>query len=137
VIGVLTVLSIPVFARLTRSAVLRVREEPFVDAARCAGNSELRVMVRHVLPNSLMPALVLGSAICGAAILLTAGLSFIGAGVPAPTPEWGSMVSVGAPNLYTGHWWPALFPGIAIGLAVLCLSALGDALKGLLDPERR
>jgi len=137
IILVLALLSTPVFARLTRSTVLQVREDSFVEAARCSGNSELRVMLRHVLPNSLAPALVLGSALCGGAILITAGLSFIGAGVPAPTAEWGSMVSIGAPSLYTGQWWPALFPGLAIGLAVLCLAGMGDAIQVLFDPEQR
>jgi peptide/nickel transport system permease protein len=136
VIGVLAVLGIPLFARLSRAAVLRTREEQFVDAARCTGNSEFRLMWRHVLPNSLSASLVMASAVAGSAILLTAGLSFIGAGIPAPTPELGSMVAIGAPALYTGQWWPALFPGVAIGLTVLCLSAAGDALVALLEPGR-
>ena len=137
IILVLTLLSIPLFARVTRSAVLHVREELFVDAARCSGNGELRVMCLHVLPNAMGPALVLGSAVCGGAILLTAGLSFIGAGVPVPTPEWGSMVSIGAPSLYTGEWWPALFPGIAIGIAVLSFAGLGDAIRALVGRSER
>lgn len=137
IIGVLAVLSSPLFARLTRSAVLQMRAEAFVDAARCVGNSELRLLLRHVLPNSIRSSLVMASAMAGTAIILTAGLSFIGAGVPAPTAEFGSMVAIGAPSLYTGAWWPALFPGVAIGLTVLCFSALGNYLQTAFDPLSR
>jgi peptide/nickel transport system permease protein len=134
---VLAVLSAPIFLRLTRNAVLSVRKEEFVDAAWCSGNSEVGTLMRHVLPNSLSPSLVTASVVAGGAILVTAGLSFIGAGVQAPTPEWGSMVSIGAPDLYTGQWWPAFFPGAAIGLAVLSLAWVGDGLREYLDPTGR
>ena len=134
VIYVLVFLQVPIFIRLTRSAVMSTREEPFVDACRCAGNTEARLLFRHVLPNSLTPTLTNASAVAGAAILLTAGLSFVGAGVPAPTPEWGYMVATGAENLYTGQWWPAMFPGLYIGLVVVGLAVLGDTVKDYLDP---
>jgi peptide/nickel transport system permease protein len=133
-IYVLIVLEVPIFARLTRSAVLVTREAPFVDAARCAGNSEMRLLLRHILPNSLTPSLTNGSVMAGMAVLLTAGLSFVGAGVPAPTAEWGYMVSTGAKNLFTGEWWPALFPGVVIGLVVFAFAVLGDELRYALDP---
>lgn len=137
VIYVLIFLQVPFFLRITRGAVLRTREEGFVDAARLVGNSELRLLIFHVLPNSLTPTLVNASVVAGGALLLTAGLSFVGAGVPAPTPEWGYMVSVGARNLYTGEWWPALFPGIYIGLVVISLAAAGDLLRRIIDPLQR
>lgn len=129
IIYVLLFLQVPYFLRLTRSAVITTRKEAFVDAARCVGNSEVRVVLRHVLPNSLTPALVNASVVAGGAILLTAGLSFLGAGVPAPRPEWGYMVSVGAESLYTGQWWPALIPGAWIGIVVLSLAKLGEGAR--------
>lgn len=127
----------PVFLRLIRGEVLAVREKPFVEAARCLGNSDLQIVLKHVLPNSLGPALIQASVTMGWAILLTAGLSFVGAGVSMPTAEWGIMISVGARNLITGEWWPALFPGIALGLAVLGFALVGDGLQLFLDPTRR
>lgn len=127
---------VPLFARLVRAEVLSLRERPFISAARCAGATDLSVMFRHLLPNALTPALVQLSISVGMAILLTAGLSFIGAGVRMPTPEWGLMVSSGAQQLILGVWWVSLFPGIAIVLAVLCFALLGDEMRRLLDPTR-
>jgi peptide/nickel transport system permease protein len=137
IIYVLVALEVPIFVRLARSAVLRTREEVYVDAARCAGNSEFRIVFRHILPNSLTPSLVNASVVSGMAILLAAGLSFVGAGVPAPTAEWGYMVAVGADTLITGQWWPALFPGITIGIVVLGFALTGDAIRSHLDPSSR
>ncbi len=134
---VLAVLFVPVFARLVRAEVLSLRERPFIGAARCSGAGDFSVMFRHILPNALTPALVQLSISIGMAILLTAGLSFIGAGVRMPTPEWGLMVSSGAQQLILGVWWVSLFPGIAIVLAVLCFALLGDQLRIFLDPTRR
>jgi len=134
---VLAVLFVPLFARLVRAEVLSLRERPFISAARCAGATDLSVMFRHLLPNALTPALVQLSISVGMAILLTAGLSFIGAGVRMPTPEWGLMVSSGAQQLILGVWWVSLFPGIAIVLAVLCFALLGDEMRRLLDPTRQ
>jgi peptide/nickel transport system permease protein len=133
IIYVLLVLQIPYFARLTRAAVLQTRQESFIDAARCTGNSSMRLMLRHVLPNSLTPSLVNASVVAGGSVLLTAGLSFVGAGVQAPTPEWGYMVSVGADSLYTGQWWPALFPGAWIGLVVLGFALVGEGTRKLMS----
>lgn len=110
VVGVLTFVNAPVFLRLTRSTVLSLRERPYIEAARCAGNSDLEIIFRHLLPNSLGPALVAGSVNVGRAILTTAGLSFVGAGVRVPTPEWGSMIAIGASDMITGHWWFLFFP---------------------------
>lgn len=137
VIAALTFVNAPVFVWLTRSEVLSVRERAFVEAARCSGNSELRIAFRHVLPNSLAPPLTQLSVVLGFAILLTAGLSFIGAGVRIPTPEWGLMIAGGAPALIGGKWWPALFPGIALGSAVFGFALIGDGLRVFLDPRRR
>jgi peptide/nickel transport system permease protein len=136
-IYVLTIFNLPVFVRLMRSEALSLREIEYIEAARCAGNSDRRIVFRHLLPNSLAPALIQLSVSIGAAILLTAGLSFIGAGVRVPTPEWGLMISQGAQNMITGQWWIAFFPGVAMSLAVLGFALVGDALRDVLDPARR
>ena len=137
VIAALAFLNIPYFLRITRGAVLQVRERAFVEAARCAGNSEWRIAFVHILPNSLAPPLANISPTIGFSILLTSGLSFVGAGVPVPTPEWGSMIAIGAPNMMTGQWWTALFPGIALGLTIFGYALVGDGLKDYLDPTKK
>ncbi|MFO1059278.1 MAG: ABC transporter permease [Dongiaceae bacterium] len=137
VIAALAFLNIPYFLRVTRGAVFQVRERPFIEAARCAGNSELRIAFVHVMPNAIGPALANISPGIGFAILLTAALSFVGAGVPKPTPEWGSMISIGAPNMMTGQWWTAFFPGVALGLTVLGYALFGDGLREHMDPVKR
>lgn len=134
---VLAVLFLPVFARLIRAEVLSLRERPFISAARCSGATDLAIMFRHILPNALTPAIVQISISIGMAILLTAGLSFIGAGVRMPIPEWGLMVSTGAQQMILGIWWVALFPGLAIVLSVLCFALLGDVARELADPTTR
>jgi peptide/nickel transport system permease protein len=99
----------PVFIWLTRSQVLAVRERAFVEAARCGGNSELRIAFRHVLPNALAAPLTQLSVVLGFSVLLTAGLSFVGAGIQLPTPEWGLMVAEGASTMITGQWWATAY----------------------------
>lgn len=137
VIIALTVLQFPVFLRLTRSAALTMRGRTFVEAARIGGAGTFDVMFRHVLPNSTGPALVGASVAVAQAVLITAGLSFVGAGIRPPTPEWGAMISEGAQVLITGQWWPSVFPGIALGLIVLGYALVGDGLRLYLDPARR
>jgi peptide/nickel transport system permease protein len=132
---VLAVLFIPMFARLIRAEVLSLRERPFISAARCSGATDLSIMFRHILPNALTPVIVQVSISIGMAILLTAGLSFIGAGVRMPTPEWGLMVSAGAQQMILGVWWVALFPGLAIVLSVLSFALLGDVVRAMTDPR--
>jgi peptide/nickel transport system permease protein len=127
----------PIYLRLLRTQALSLRERRFVDAARVSGSSELRIVFRHILPNAVAPAIIQASVNMGWAVLLTAGLSFVGAGVRVPTPEWGSMIAVGAQNMITGKWWPALFPGVAIALTVLGFALIGDSLELMLDPVRR
>jgi len=137
VIIALTILQFPVFLRLTRAAALTVRGRTFVEAARVSGSGTLSVMFRHVLPNSIAPALVGASVAVAQAILITAGLSFVGAGIRPPTPEWGAMISDGAQNLITGQWWPSVFPGLALGIIVLGYALVGDGLRLYFDPTRR
>lgn len=134
---VLAVLFTPVFARLIRAEVLSLRDRPFISAARCSGATDQTIMFQHILPNALTPAIIQISISIGMAILLTAGLSFVGAGVRMPTPEWGLMVSNGAQQMILGIWWIALFPGLAIVFSVLTFALLGDAAKQLFDPQTR
>jgi len=137
VIVALAFLNTPFFLRLTRGAVLQIRSRTFVEAALCSGNSELRAAFIHVMPNAIAPPLVHFSTTIGFSILLTAGLSFVGAGVPPPTPELGLMIQVGAQNMITGQWWTALFPGVALATTVLSFSLFGDNLRVYLDPTNR
>ncbi len=137
IVVVLGVLYAPMFIRLVRSRTYAVRESLFIEATRTIGASDRRIVLRHLLPNSLPPALIQYSVNIGFAILFTAGLSFVGAGVRPPTPEWGLMIATGAPDIVTGQWWPALFPGLAIGLAVMAFAIVGDMFEHLLDPRRR
>ena len=111
VILVIAILNIPIFVRLMRAEVLGLRDRTFVEAARGVGNSDLRLVLRHVLPNAAGPALSQASINVGWALLLVAGVSFVGAGVPPPTAEWGVMTGEGARNMITGEWWISLFPG--------------------------
>ncbi|MEM1430541.1 MAG: ABC transporter permease [Pseudomonadota bacterium] len=125
----LALLYTPIYIRLTRSEVLTQRVRGYVEAARALGNPEIVIALRHVLPNSLAPALIQSSVTIGFAILLTAGLSFVGAGVRPPAPEWGLMISTGANQIILGEWWPSVFPGIAISLTVFGFAILGNALE--------
>lgn len=124
------------FARMVRGAVLAIRNQPFVDLARIAGASRFRILVRHILPNVAGTIIVLATLDVGHLILLESSLSFLGVGVPAPTPEWGLMVSEGRSYVST-EYWLSLFPGLAIVVTVLSLNLLGDWLTDFLDPKRR
>ena len=109
--------------------LLVLRDEPFVEAATIAGWSRLRIAFRHVLPNALGPAASLVSVMIGFSILLTAGLSFVGAGVRLPTAEWGVMISEGSNQLGTGEWWPSVFPGLSLAFTIFGFSLLGEGLR--------
>ncbi|MBL6952146.1 MAG: ABC transporter permease [Alphaproteobacteria bacterium] len=128
---------VPNVARVVRSSTLSLREMPFVEAARAAGMSELRVALRHVLPNILAPLIVLFTAQLGAAILVEASLSFLGLGVPEPHPSWGRMLSESAAEYMRVAPWLVVFPGLAISLAVFGTNLFGDALRDILDPRQR
>ncbi|MEL6233732.1 MAG: ABC transporter permease, partial [Pseudomonadota bacterium] len=125
----LSLLYTPIYIRLTRAEVMAQKTRGFVEAARAIGLTELQIALRHVLPNALTPALIQSSVTIGFAILLTAGLSFVGAGVRPPTPEWGLMISTGANQIILGEWWPSVFPGLAISLTVFGFAILGNALE--------
>jgi len=137
IIAAITFLNAPIYLRLVRTEVLSIKGRQFIEAARCAGKSNYHIMFKELLPNSLKPALIQASVNVGWAILLTAGLSFIGAGIRVPTPEWGSMISLGADSIMTGQWWSSFFPGMAIMVTVLGFALFGDFLRTYFNPERR
>jgi peptide/nickel transport system permease protein len=128
---------VPQVARVVRSSTLSIREMPFVEAARAGGMSEWRVAVRHVLPNTMAPLIVLGTAQLGSAILTEASLSFLGLGVPEPYPSWGRMLSESAAEYVRVAPWLVIFPGLAISAAVFGTNLMGDALRDILDPRER
>ncbi len=119
----------PIYLRLTRSEVLVGRTSGYIEAARAIGQPGWRIALGHVMPNALAPAIIQSSVTVGFAVLLTAGLSFVGAGVRPPTPEWGLMIANGAGQIVLGDWWPSVFPGLAISLTVFGFAALGHALQ--------
>ena len=119
----------PIFIRLTRAEVLGQSTRGYVEAARAIGNRERGIAFKHVLPNSVVPSLIQTSTTIGMALLATAALSFVGAGVRPPTPEWGLMIALGAPQLVFGEWWPSVFPGVAISLTVFGYAAVGHGLE--------
>lgn len=131
------VINLPFYARVARAEVQVRREAGFAQAARLAGNADWRVLAFHIFPNALPPMMVQISLNLGWAILNAAGLSFIGLGVRPPTPEWGIMVAEGANFIISGEWWLALFPGLALMLAVFTFNLLGDGLRDLVDPRQR
>jgi peptide/nickel transport system permease protein len=137
VIVAITIPLIPRCGRVVRSSALAVREIPYVDAARALGFGHARIVLRHMVPNVLAPFLILLSAFVGQAILAEASLSYLGLGVQEPVPAWGLMLQGGAEEYATTAPWIALFPGLAIMLAVLGISLFGDALRDALDPKLR
>jgi len=137
VIIAIAVAYLPYFVRLARSEMLKVRTHQYADAAVSIGNPGWRVMVVHLLPNALTPALVLVALVFGWAILDAAGLAFLGLGITPPTAEWGVMVSEGAQRIISGEWWVWLFPGVAIVLAALAFSLVGDGLRDIISYEER
>jgi peptide/nickel transport system permease protein len=131
------IINLPFYLRVARAETNIRRDAGFIEAARVTGNSTTRVLVFHMLPNILPPAMVQISLNMGLAILNCAGLSFIGLGVRPPQPEWGIMVAEGAQYIVSGEWWVALFPGAVLMLAVFCFNLLGDGLRDIIDPRRR
>ncbi len=124
------------YARMVRGDTLSIKGQDFVSRARVAGASNKRIMVRHIFPNVVNTIIVLGTLEIGQVILLEATLSFLGAGIPKPTPAWGLMVSDGR-ELIVNAWWVAMFPGVAILLTVLSLNLFGDWVRDRLDPKLR
>lgn len=126
--------SIPGYARLVRASVLTIREQEFIEAAKASGSSDIRIIFKHILPNSMAPIIVQATIGVAIAILTAAGLSFIGLGIQPPTPEWGSMLS-GGRSYIRDFPHMTLFPGIAIMITIFALNLLGDGLRDALDPK--
>ncbi len=135
VIIAITVLSVAGTVRVIRSVVLAVKEMAYIEAARATGVPSVRIMVRHVAPQTIAPLLVLFSASLGGAIFAEAALSFLGLGIPQPTPSWGNMLGGILANQFRPSWWLVIFPGVAITLTILAFNLVGDALRDYLDPK--
>ena len=124
------------YARQVRGEVLAIKTQDFIGRAKVAGSSDFRIIVRHVFPNVVNSIIVLATLQVGFVILLEASLSFLGAGIPRPTPAWGLLVATGRELVVTA-WWVSFFPGVAISLVVLSLNLMGDWLRDRLDPKQR
>ncbi|MBQ7155134.1 MAG: ABC transporter permease [Synergistaceae bacterium] len=126
--------AVPTYARIVRGSVLSIRSMEFIEAARAAGSSDLRIILKHIIPNSMAPIIVQSTLGVASAILNAAGLSFIGLGIQPPNPEWGAMLS-GGRQYIRDYPHMTLYPGLAIMLTILALNFLGDGLRDALDPK--
>lgn len=131
------IVSIPRIARVVRSAALAIMAQPYIEAARSMGSNHSRIIIQHILPNVMAPIIVVATAGFGGAILSEAALSFLGVGTPPPNPSWGIMLSGAAQQFIRVAPWMAIFPGIAISLAVFGFNLFGDALRDAFDPRLR
>ena len=137
VIVAIAITRIPFGGRIIRSVVLSLKEMSYVEAARGLGASNLRLMVRHILPQCIAPYLILATTHLGVAIIIEASLGFLGVGIPPPTPTWGNMLADALNSGLVPPWWLVLFPGAAITLTVLAFNLLGDGIRDVLDPRLR
>ena len=125
------------YTRLIRGTALSVRENSYVDAARASGAGEIKIMFRHILPNSWTPVVVQATMDMGTVVLTLAGLSYLGLGAPIGYAEWGVMINQGEPYITSGYWWMIVFPGLAILSFVRAFNLMGDGLRDVLDPKMR
>lgn len=132
----IAIINIPTFGRLVRSKVLSIKQEEYVLAAKAVGMSHRRIVLRHILPNSMVPVIVQATLAIGTAIIEAAALGFLGLGAQAPSPEWGKMLADARPYLVQAPW-TLFFPGIAIMLTVLGFNLMGDGLRDTLDPKMK
>jgi len=137
VVAAIAITHVPIYTRLIRGEMLRVRETEYAEAARTVGNRPRQIVLYHLLPNCVPPLVVQATLAMGFAILTVAALSFIGLGIQPPQSEWGQMTAEGAGYVVSGEWWLVLFPGFAIMLTVLAFNLVGDSLRDLLDPRMR
>ena len=137
VVVAISITHVPIYGRLIRGEMLRVREMEYAEAARTVGNRRRRIIFYHLLPNCFPPVIVQATLAMGFAILTVAALSFIGLGIRPPTSEWGAMTAEGAGYIVSGEWWIFLFPGLAIMAVVLSFNLVGDTLRDLLDPRMK
>jgi ABC-type dipeptide/oligopeptide/nickel transport system permease subunit len=132
-----TFIRVPIFSRAIRGEMMSVKQNEYAEAARCVGDSDLRIVFRHLLPNCITPLVVLVTLNFGYAILEIAALSFLGLGIKPPAAEWGLMISYGAPYMMTGKWYISFFPGLFIMLSVLGFNLFGDGIRDLLERRVR
>ncbi len=137
IVLVIAITQVPIYLRLIRGEMLRVREMEYAEAARTVGNPTWRIVLVHLLPNCIPPLIVQATLAMGFALLTMAALSFIGLGIRPPDSEWGEMTAEGASQMVTGEWWLFIFPGLAIMVTVLAFNLVGDALRDYLDPRMR
>lgn len=137
VVAAIAITHVPIYTRLVRGEMLKVRETEYAEAARTVGNRPRQIVLVHLLPNCVPPLVVQATLAMGFAILTVAALSFIGLGIQPPQSEWGQMAAEGAGYVVSGEWWLVLFPGLAIMATVLAFNLVGDALRDLLDPRMR
>jgi peptide/nickel transport system permease protein len=128
--------SIPGYTRLMRGSVISAKNFEYVTAARLVGSTDRRIMFRHILPNIIAPILIYGTLDLAGAIMLTAGLSYLGLGAQPPSAEWGAMLNYGRSYLRAA-WWMSIFPGLAVYVAMLSINLFGDGLRDSLDPKSR
>ncbi len=134
VIIALTIPEIPRVVRVVRAVVLSLREQMYVEASRATGASLPRILVRHIMPNTLVPLIVQGTYICASAVILEAYLSFLGAGTPPEIPSWGNVMAEGRAYVRVA-FWIVLFPGLCLAVTVLAINMMGDGLRDTLDPK--
>jgi len=134
VIVAISIPEIPRVVRLVRSVVLSVRARPYIEAAIASGTRNVRIMVRHILPNTVAPLIVQATYVCASAILTEAGLSFLGAGTPPEIPSWGNVISLGR-TFFQIAPWIIFFPGVLLAITVLAINLVGDGLRDTLDPR--
>ena len=137
VVAAIAITHVPIYTRLIRGEMLKVRETEYAEAARSVGNRPREIVLVHLLPNCVPPLIVQATLAMGFAILTVAALSFIGLGIQPPQSEWGQMTAEGAGYIVSGEWWLVLFPGLAIMLTVLAFNLVGDTLRDVLDPRMR
>ena len=137
VVAVIAFVNVPLYVRLIRAELLSLRERTFVEAAIVLGVPPSRIIRRHLIPNVIGIIINQATITMGVAMLLTAGLSFVGAGVRVPTPEWGLMIATGASSIVTGQWWPSVFPGVALSISVFGFALFGDGVVRMLRSMER
>jgi len=129
VVFIITLVDTPVFIRLVRSEVIKLKSALFVESAKALGNSDFRIVFRHILPIAIPPVLIQIPIRIAYSINIVAAMAFVGVGIQQPTPEWGSMIKLGTPYISSGEWWMAIFPGIAIFGICLALNMISDELQ--------
>ncbi len=137
VIAAVAIVYTPRIARVVRSAALSIKETPYMEAAKAIGATDLRIVFRHILPNSFAPLIVVSTALVGFMIIIEASLSFLGIGTPADVISWGSMLSQQSQSYFIVAPWIGIFPGAALTLVVFGMNVLGDSLRDVLDPKLR